>query len=792
MYYNIFRNRHSSSYVTTAISGRDGTSTALFSPSASPTAILLGRRAWPLLRARPPALAYRAPPPSLRTSLVRMSLNAAGSPQEDEQIDSLYPPKDRRARRLWHDLLKFKKSVSKGGNATSIDLPPDSSYMRACAHNFAQRLGMRTEGFAADGSSRAVRVHAPAAEGGAGTSSAAAATSTDEPSKKGGKAAGKRKATDDASSGSRGGDAGSAGGESAAAAKASKTASAPATAEAHATTGEQPSPGQAQVQRSDRPTKKHFVKRLTAFAKSGDAEGARAMLAELTASGAPCSPDIAAVFLHVFCTAEARATAAVADATAANAVAAGVDMVQESLAVFAAARASGCVPEEPAWSGLVKLRSLRGEVSDALAHVDEMVAAGVAPRLRTFAPILSAACAKDDHDLASQITDRIAAAGLSIGVNEHIDLVCLAARGTADAAASEVAGGGLLNVLRPMTADTPVLSESHVASLGRAFGGAASGWKLIEGVTNASGVCSATGVRVRPVELSESERSDLTGQVPRLIGPKGKVAEFAKFLSWVTQQIETHGPFEYVLDGANIGFHGQSKREAAFRKATAADKAAASQAHTKSDGSGSRGGSGGSDGSGAFQHRQIERVLDAVRSVSPGARTLVVLHVSHTVGDSVREEEAKGLVERWRGSGILFTSPAGMNDDWYWLCAAIASGSGCRVISNDEMRDHHFTILRPRTFPMWKERHVTRFDIPHHTAADRDPVLLPPKLYSHVMQESADGVWHLPRESPVADASVASDAPAGGAADVTDRWVCLLPPGWRPAVAVHASAGADW
>ena len=37
------------------------------------------------------------------------------------------------------------------------------------------------------------------------------------------------------------------------------------------------------------------------------------------------------------------------------------------------------------------------------------------------------------------------------------------------------------------------------------------------------------------------------------------------------------------------------------------------------------------------------------------------------------------------------------------------SGDGCRVVSNDEMRDHHFGMLAPRCFVKWKEQHVVHF-----------------------------------------------------------------------------------
>ncbi len=38
------------------------------------------------------------------------------------------------------------------------------------------------------------------------------------------------------------------------------------------------------------------------------------------------------------------------------------------------------------------------------------------------------------------------------------------------------------------------------------------------------------------------------------------------------------------------------------------------------------------------------------------------------------------------------------------------------VVTNDEMRDHHFQMLSHRSFLRWKERHCVRFRIGPQTA----------------------------------------------------------------------------
>ena len=51
----------------------------------------------------------------------------------------------------------------------------------------------------------------------------------------------------------------------------------------------------------------------------------------------------------------------------------------------------------------------------------------------------------------------------------------------------------------------------------------------------------------------------------------------------------------------------------------------------------------------------------------------------------------------------MFNTPAGSNDDWYWLYAAVWLGRSVKVVTNDEMRDHHFGMLRPRSFQVTRQ-----------------------------------------------------------------------------------------
>jgi hypothetical protein len=106
----------------------------------------------------------------------------------------------------------------------------------------------------------------------------------------------------------------------------------------------------------------------------------------------------------------------------------------------------------------------------------------------------------------------------------------------------------------------------------------------------------------------------------------------------------------------------------------------------------------------------------------------------------------------WRRLNCLCEVRRGNNDDWYWLYAAVASrdSTGGRervfVVSNDQMRDHHFNMLAPRNFLKWRERHQVMYSFSFR---------LRRRLSSDSSLSSADGDG-APRRDPSSVAAVPS------------------------------------
>lgn len=130
--------------------------------------------------------------------------------------------------------------------------------------------------------------------------------------------------------------------------------------------------------------------------------------------------------------------------------------------------------------------------------------------------------------------------------------------------------------------------------------------------------------------------------------------------------------YDFVIDGANVGYYKQNFANAPKH----------------------------------VDYRQIDWMVDHL--IAQNKRVLLVLHQRH-FSQHLMPHWASPIVDKWRRCGVLYSTPAGSNDDWFWMHAALWCGRGTLVVSNDEMRDHYFQMLAHRSFLRWKERHQVHF-----------------------------------------------------------------------------------
>jgi ribonuclease P protein 3 len=176
-------------------------------------------------------------------------------------------------------------------------------------------------------------------------------------------------------------------------------------------------------------------------------------------------------------------------------------------------------------------------------------------------------------------------------------------------------------------------------------------------------------------ELSESAsefQGGRKGKKRRNFSPSKRKAQWTSFLQ--TLHDTSNGnqqKLDVVIDGANIGYYEQNFAGASRH----------------------------------VDYLQIDWIVQ--HFVKAGKRTLLFLHERH-FAPHLLPKQFEPLVKEWQDLGVLYQTPVGMNDDWFWLHAALEH-PGTLVVTNDEMRDHHFQQNAYRMFLRWQDRHQVHF-----------------------------------------------------------------------------------
>jgi hypothetical protein len=162
--------------------------------------------------------------------------------------------------------------------------------------------------------------------------------------------------------------------------------------------------------------------------------------------------------------------------------------------------------------------------------------------------------------------------------------------------------------------------------------------------------------------------------------------------------LTTRETIDVIIDGANVGYADQNFAGAAKH----------------------------------VDYRQIDWVVQ--HFVEQKKSVLLILHARH-FSSGLMPKSMEHLKKSWLDSGVLYITPPGMNDDWFWLEAALDSNA--LVVTNDEMRDHFFQMLAPRSFLRWKERHLVKFDFGtwEGRSSGRHVDLHYPPVYSRRIQQ---------------------------------------------------------
>lgn len=335
-----------------------------------------------------------------------------------------------------------------------------------------------------------------------------------------------------------------------------------------------------------------FKIELADCVKSADFERAYAIFEKYMMAGVPATGHIYSLLFNI----AARATR-VPPST-----------VSAAWTVYQDMAGRGVPMSEAVYASLIRICSIGGDVGRAqelLAHMKER---GLEPRLRSYSPILFACAHAGRAEGAAAIAREMEGAKLVFTQIEYAALLrafalagdhegvqsvlCRIAEsvphcdsllagemreyftGGTEAARARLAQG---KEIEPPEAwhsvsGIPVTKWATSSSSGSGSAGAASSsspppivspwpWRVLSSTVDpSSATCAATGKAMPSVDISLEAKKELMQQCVSLLATAKQKAMFAHFQDFIAR----HGPFDVIVDGANVGFNNQNFSDGAF------------------------------------------------------------------------------------------------------------------------------------------------------------------------------------------------------------------------------------
>ena len=387
--------------------------------------------------------------------------------------------------------------------------------------------------------------------------------------------------------------------------------------------------------------------------------------------------------------------------------------LEAALMIFNDAKAEDVPVQEASYAGLIRCLALNDRPDEGLVLLREMQEQKLKMRLRSYTALLAAFCkignATVSMELFEELSDKYS---LEPTEKEYISMLSLCIL-LDDDKFYYYLHSMLEDILVPGKATWDVVKQWFTTSKRE------KAYRILIDTISASGKLDQFDHQLQSVELCESDRAQLIEQIDNCFKVSANIEgrdltsarhnkakiiseKWELFKSWiagdaVVPHVDAANSYNILIDGANIGFYQQN-----FANAT-----------------------------GHVDYLQIDAMIKHCQQM--GRKPLVILHCRHLFPD-VLPANAVSVVDDWKRQKLLYITPAKCNDDLFWMYAAMIFNID--VVTNDEMRDHHFKMLSPRWFMRWKERHQVRFTFGKFNHSERRRTLettLPPP-YSHRIQ----------------------------------------------------------
>ncbi|XP_020686158.2 proteinaceous RNase P 1, chloroplastic/mitochondrial isoform X1 [Dendrobium catenatum] len=318
---------------------------------------------------------------------------------------------------------------------------------------------------------------------------------------------------------------------------------------------------------------------------------------------------------------------------------------ERALDIFRQMSIDGITPNEATFTTLIRLAAARGDPDLAFQFIKTMSSAGITPRLRSYGPALFGFCNKGDVKKAHQLEFHMVEAEVAA---EELELAALFRLNSQLGRGEDVYRllHRMRTELRNVSETTAELIEAWFQTEPAArFGfqewdvdkvneGVSKGgggwhgqgwlgkgpWSVGRSEMDKEGVCRRCGDRMICIDIDPVETEVFARSLAQLASKKEVKADFAGFQAW----LDRYGPFDAVIDGANVGLNNQHK----------------------------------------FSFSQLNYIVNGLRQMSSSEKLpLVVLHCSRVRGGPADNPNNKRLLESWRRAGALYATPPGSNDD---------------------------------------------------------------------------------------------------------------------------------
>lgn len=213
-------------------------------------------------------------------------------------------------------------------------------------------------------------------------------------------------------------------------------------------------------------------------------------------------------------------------------------------------------------------------------------------------------------------------------------------------------------------------------------------------------------IQPQSININLEDRNILLSQITDII-KNNYPKQFKKFLLF--RSFIHSNPKNIHIDGANIGYY--SKRV---------------------------------DKGDKLSFIQIDTILSYF--IDNGYDPIIYLHTRHCQTNNYH-------LNKWRNNNYLWETPIGINDDLFWLYASIYNNNSF-VISNDLMRDHHFSLLSQRRFLTWNNRHQIHFDFEYNNTQSKRyqesnsvKIIYPTKISYRNQYDKKNNIWLLPKQN---------------------------------------------